>query len=950
MSLLSIIQNIFSTQSDAENRNATWAKKVRRYLALDEPELLNEAIAEAQGQPEIVTFLQAFSHRNIMEVTRLANQMIPKLNQTNRREESLTIHLLCLHLGAELAEHYIYYEFGRQKETREFAIGSCQQAIETSQTLNDKPCQAKYLFLLGNGFRNSQQHREAERFYTEAVRLYRDLGLQEPLAKTLINLGIVQSDLRKFIDAEKSYGEALPIYRELASHKPDIFNQNVAKTLNNLGSLQIALKNFPDAEKFLAEALKINRILAEKDPDIFNHSVAKTLINLGSMQGDMQKFIDAEKSYFEALQLYRWLALREPYVFERSVGMALNNLGVVQEYLQKLTDAEYCYDEALKIRRSLALREPDIFNQEVAETLNNLGSLKLLQDKLNEAKEYFESARDLIEDLRAKAITIDDRQRILLENVRIYNNLLTCYIKMKDWQKALEIAELGKSRSLSDLLNLKSEDLQPKSPNADTLAIVKDLGQKYSDAIKELQRLESYEKYLSEQLNRFDNDIKRIEDDNDNDDHTRQGFLRQIAEQKQSLGEEKRKVQDIRFATQSHLKNVLQEINKYDQDFPPKAKAINPESIFEISRNLNRTIVMFRILHESTAIIFVFPTGELHIEEIKGFGEKEMFELFRDKWLIPYEQLRNKAVGGDVWQNAIEQTLEIIYEKLIFRVHQILWGKSDCKEVLFVPNRSLALLPLHAASWREADGKKHYLLEEFTISYAPSVSVFKRCQENEKQRSNKTLFLTNPNGCDTEKHEKSFACAEFLKYGRYKSHLYFSEEEVSFIEKLHTPSRNLLGKDATKSAVIEALRDDYGFTHFSCHGFYHQQNPFDSGLEMSDEVIKLSEIINSNLENNWLTTLSACETGMVDFQSPTDEHFGLPLGFIFAGSPSVWASLWSVSDMATAELMKTAYENLSKEEYKNNKPEALRQAQLSMLNDDDLSHPYFWAGFQHFGV
>lgn len=119
-------------------------------------------------------------------------------------------------------------------------------------------------------------------------------------------------------------------------------------------------------------------------------------------------------------------------------------------------------------------------------------------------------------------------------------------------------------------------------------------------------------------------------------------------------------------------------------------------------------------------------------------------------------------------------------------------------------------------------------------------------------------------------------------------------------------------------------------------------------MVMSDKVIKLSEIINSNLQNNWLTTLSACETGMVDFASPTDEHFGLQLGFIFAGSPSVWASLWSVSDMATAELMQMAYENLNTEEHKNNKPEALRQAQLEMMKE--YSHPFFWAGFQHFGV
>ncbi len=294
--------------------------------------------------------------------------------------------------------------------------------------------------------------------------------------------------------------------------------------------------------------------------------------------------------------------------------------------------------------RNLALQEPHIFNQYVAMTLNNLGYLQLEQDKLDDAKENFESARGLIEDLRAKAITIDDRNRILQENVNIYNNLLACYIRMKDWEKALEIAELGKSRSLSDLLNLKSEDLQPKASTSDTLAIVKDLGNKYSDAIKELQQIESYERYLSEQLNRFKYDIKQIKDDDENDDDTRQAFLRQIAEQKQPLEQEKQKAQNQRFAKQDELKSVLEEIGKYDKDFPPKAKDIDVESIFAISEKQNRTIVMFRILRESTAIIFVFPTGELHIEEIKGFGQNEMFELFRDKWLIPYLQWKNKEI------------------------------------------------------------------------------------------------------------------------------------------------------------------------------------------------------------------------------------------------------------------------------------------------------------------
>ena len=1014
-----------------------WAIKARRFLALRNNELLNEAISEASKlvkgsffgltanpiDKEIVRFLEAFRQDNIAELNRLTEQLVVQLRQSGRDEEALSVNLLSLDVRAILAEGFFNYPFEQQENLREIGIQSCDHSIIIAQTLNDKACQAIYSGLLASGLSNSRKLAQSEQFYSEGARLYRELAIHEPhifnqyaatalnnlgavqselrkwtnaeksytealqirqklaltqphifsqdvastlfnlgivqsnlrrlaeaekfyteafqirqtlasrephifnqvLATTLNNLGIVQNDLRKWEDAEKSYSQALQIFRQLALQNPNVFNRNVATTLHNLGVVQSNLQKLPEAEKSYFEALPIRRTLASENPYLFNQDLAMTLNNLGAVQSDLLKLSEAEKSLTEALGLYRNLTLEEPYIFNKDLARTLNNLGTLQGDLGRLTDAESSLSESLRIYQALALKEPYAFSEYVAGTLNNLGYYKLQQNRITEAIENYESARNLIEDLRSKANTIDDRNRILQENIKVYNGLLACYIKMKDWKKALEIAELGKSRSLSDLLNLKSEDLQPKAPNADTLAIVKDLGQKYSDAIKELQRLESYEKYLSQQLNSFENDLKRIEDDNDNDDETRQSFLRQISEQKQPLEQEKRSTQEQRFAAQSQLKNILQEINRFDQDFPPKAKVINTESIFEISKQLNRIIVVFRLLEKSTAVIFVFPTGELHIEEIESFGEKEMFYLFRDNRFFPYQRWKFEETGIDEWKQAIEQTLETIYEKLLNLVHRILREKSVCNEVLFVPNQSLALLPLHAACWKDADGKKHYLLEEFTISYAPSVSVFKRCLENEKPHSNKTLFVTNPT-----------------------ADLFFSEQEVSHLQKFQQPNKNFLRNEAAKLSVIEALRDDYSFAHFSCHGFYHQENPFESGLVMSDEVMKLSEIINCNLQNNWLTTLSACETGMVDFQSPTDEHFGLPLGFIFAGSPSVWASLWSVSDMATSELMKTAYESLNFEEYKNNKPEALRQAQLTILKH--LPHPFFWAGFQHFGI
>ena len=120
-----------------------------------------------------------------------------------------------------------------------------------------------------------------------------------------------------------------------------------------------------------------------------------------------------------------------------------------------------------------------------------------------------------------------------------------------------------------------------------------------------------------------------------------------------------------------------------------------------------------------------------------------------------------------------------------------------------------------------------------------------------------------------------------------------------------------------------------------------------------------------------LVVLSGCETGLGKLSSG-DELIGLTRAFIYAGTPSVVASLWKVDDHSTAQLLSGFYKNLRTM----TKVEALRQAQLAMsrgngecdmlarrgvggiakLGDTpqtasqsqpaiSTSHPYFWAPF-----
>jgi CHAT domain-containing protein len=87
--------------------------------------------------------------------------------------------------------------------------------------------------------------------------------------------------------------------------------------------------------------------------------------------------------------------------------------------------------------------------------------------------------------------------------------------------------------------------------------------------------------------------------------------------------------------------------------------------------------------------------------------------------------------------------------------------------------------------------------------------------------------------------------------------------------------------------------------------------------------------------------LSACETGVGDI-SVGEGIYGLRRALVIAGSQSQVLSLWKVGDRATVELMKTFYANLKAGMGRH---EALRQAQLKLLQHPNYQNPFYWAAF-----
>ena len=127
------------------------------------------------------------------------------------------------------------------------------------------------------------------------------------------------------------------------------------------------------------------------------------------------------------------------------------------------------------------------------------------------------------------------------------------------------------------------------------------------------------------------------------------------------------------------------------------------------------------------------------------------------------------------------------------------------------------------------------------------------------------------------------------------------------------------------------------YLHFACHGGFDPITPLNSALilagghptdseerstltlrdgrrfDTTQQALTLKEIYaNLELKACRLVMLSACETGLLSAQL-TDEYLGLASGFLYAGSPSVVSSLWSVDDFATAFLAIRFYQEFTPE-------------------------------------
>lgn len=263
------------------------------------------------------------------------------------------------------------------------------------------------------------------------------------------------------------------------------------------------------------------------------------------------------------------------------------------------------------------------------------------------------------------------------------------------------------------------------------------------------------------------------------------------------------------------------------------------------------------------------------------------------------------------------------------------------KRLIIVPDGLLYNLPFETLIHGD-----RFLVEQHEITYCPSASIlslFRRTGPGPAANGRMDLLAIG---------DPSFEKVNLQRFGLgfELKQLPGARNEVEYIGTIFPPekTRVYLGVNATESLFKREAGGGYRRLHVATHTLVNEVFPARSGILFAvdkavddDGFLGLEEVAGLNLKGCELIVLSSCQTGRGELVRG-EGLIGLGRAFILAGARSVALSLWNVSDLSTATIMKNFYRNIAGGMAVR---ESLRQAKLQIIRSSSNNHPFYWAAF-----
>jgi CHAT domain-containing protein len=501
------------------------------------------------------------------------------------------------------------------------------------------------------------------------------------------------------------------------------------------------------------------------------------------------------------------------------------------------------------------------------------GQVEHAAGQLGRAYEAYGRAQHFLEMLRSSLRGEELKIAFMRNKLEVYEGLVELSLEREPGGRASEVAftyvEQAKSRSLQELL------LRAPGPVAADAGGQSERVRRLNDLREELNwyyhRIETEQMALGE---RTAQRVDRLQSEVQAREHEFLSVLRELP------------------PSESEPLDALVPVS-----FPLSAiRETLPEDAMVVEYfGLGHRLLAFLVTRESLEVVPVAPAPSV----------QHLVRLLRFQLSWARRHVAGVPASRESSLAAIDAHLRELYQELLAPLR----SRLDAAHLIFVPHDVLHYVPFHALH----DGRRH-VIDSYSVSYAPSATIFALCQ---RRRSN--------------------ASASSLVLGVPDPHAPFILDEVHAVAA-RLPHPELYVGGAASESVLREKGETRQFVHIAAHGFFRPDNPMFSGIRLGGSYLTLYDLYNLKLPAE-LVALSACVTGL-NVIAAGDELLGLSRGLFRAGAASLLLSLWEVPDQSTAEFMKAFYDRFP---VAGSRADAVRKAILEIR--ERHPHPLHWAPF-----
>ena len=750
-------------------------------------------------------------------------------------------------------------------------------------------------------------------------------------ARALHTLGEIDLRHGNHKEAIKKLGEALALYERL-DHTSSSYNTQMADVFISLAKVYGEIGPYAKAFSYLNKAHQISK----------NSRNQNTRANIMSSQASLfleqEDYAAAQKNFDASLAIYRWLGNK------RAEARVLLNLAIIEQ-------REGHHDEAVQLfQRSMARAQA--MNSIDVQIAAGEGLAVVLT-----AKRDFPDALNAINQSLELARRVNAKTR----EVELLWRLAQIYYALQNYHESATLAEqaltLARSMHLPKHTYLATAALGEAYAADDKVELAITTLKEAINQVEEMRdevsgRLEGRHLFFENKVGPYHTLVKLLTTHGKNFEallYAERAKGRVLLE---AVRSNRRDLLNIPTETEKAQAELL--INKYHAINKRIQSQTSDQPASELQNELNAVRTELAVFQERFAakhpdlLLRIGPARSLTHANLNSLvsaddlayleyvvtGDKVGLFILKRNGLTTDHELKyvNLPVAADELQRKVNEFHSALaerhpdYDSLGRELYQFLIEPAanelqNIKTVCIIPDEFLWTLPFQALTTTR--GK--YLIQDYSLFYAPSFSVLNEITLRRQQQSSKESLI-------------AFGSPVIESDKKLKQDLHpipeTKTEVAAVAAAVQTQMKTVLVGPRAEEKTFKTLAPQYATIHLATHGVLDNRDPLNSYLLLTktdgdlenDGLLQAREIIELRLDAD-LAVLSACETANGRI-SAGEGVIGMSWAFFVAGARSVVVSQWRVNSGSTARLMENFYHAMARHSDLNgrNKSQAIREA------------------------